>query len=72
VVEAHSADIMATLIELKREVEAVKGTTLKMTFTNAVEAHQIAKYIAEANVGVIIHPRPFPTAWQDKRMYVFV
>ncbi|KZT28937.1 carbohydrate esterase family 9 protein [Neolentinus lepideus HHB14362 ss-1] len=69
VVEVHSADIIATLILLKKEVEAVKSINLKMTITGASEAHLLAAEIAEANIGVIVSPsRPFPTVWESRRI----
>ncbi|KAF5371160.1 hypothetical protein D9758_004120 [Tetrapyrgos nigripes] len=69
VVTVHSADIMASLILLKKEVEAESGNTIKMTFAGASEAHLLAKEIGEVGVGVIISPvRPFPGAWERARI----
>ncbi|KAJ7678489.1 hypothetical protein B0H17DRAFT_1206732 [Mycena rosella] len=69
VVEAHSADIIASLILLKREVEAVKGRTIQMTVSGGSEAHLLAKELGEAGVGVILNPaRPFPFFWEFRRM----
>jgi hypothetical protein len=69
VVDAHSQDIIATLILLKKEVERVKGTMIKMTITGASEAHLLAAELGEADIGVIVNPsRPFPTKWEDRRM----
>ncbi|KAJ7183153.1 carbohydrate esterase family 9 protein [Mycena filopes] len=69
VVEAHSADIIATLILLKREVEHAKGRTMQMTITGAAEAHLLARELGEARVGVILNPaRSFPYLWEDRRI----
>lgn len=69
VVEAQSADIIASLLELKREVENQTGKVMKMTITGGTEAHLLAKELGEANVGVILVPsRPFPTDWESRRM----
>ncbi|KAG6891468.1 hypothetical protein C0992_006199 [Termitomyces sp. T32_za158] len=69
VAEAHSADIIATLIVLKKEVEAQTGRTLKLTITGATEAHILAKELGEARVGVILNPpRPFPYFWETRRI----
>ncbi|EGO25467.1 hypothetical protein SERLADRAFT_437208 [Serpula lacrymans var. lacrymans S7.9] len=69
VIEAHSADIIATLVRLKMEVEEAKGRTIKLTITGASEAHILAKELGEAGVGVILSPvRPFPTLWEDRRI----
>ncbi len=60
---------MATLIELKKEVEEESGTSIKLTFSGANEAHILAKEIGEAGVGVILNPsRPFPGTWKSRRM----
>ena len=56
VVNVGSADIIATLVTLKKEVEAKTGNTIKMTIAGATEAHLVADELAEANVGVIVTP----------------
>ena len=69
VVEAHSADVIASLILLKKEVEHSTKLSIKMTITGAAEAHLLAHELAEAGVGVILNPpRPFPYVWEDRRM----
>ncbi|KAG5639408.1 hypothetical protein H0H81_002940 [Sphagnurus paluster] len=69
VVEAHSANIITTLIILKREVEVRTRRPMKMTITGGAEAHLLARELALADVGVILNPaRPFPYAWEDARI----
>lgn len=51
-----SADIIATLISLKKEVEAKAGNTIKLTIAGGTEAHLLAPELAAANVGVIVTP----------------
>ncbi|KAF8844379.1 composite domain of metallo-dependent hydrolase [Paxillus ammoniavirescens] len=69
VIEAHSADIIATLIRLKKEVENTTGRPMKMTITGASEAHLLAHELSYADVGVILNPaRPFPLSWEAKRI----
>ena len=69
VVEAHSADVIATLILLKKDVEEKTGTTIQMTIAGATEAHLLVKEIAEAKIGIIFKPsRPFPTTWEKRRL----
>lgn len=64
---------MASLIELKREVEQKLGRSIKVTFTGASEAHLLAQEIGAAKIGVIISPsRPYPTMWEMRRMYVSI
>ncbi|KLO05758.1 hypothetical protein SCHPADRAFT_917689 [Schizopora paradoxa] len=69
VVHVDSADIMATLLHLKSEVESHSGSTSQMTFAGATEAHLLASEIAEAGVSVILSPsRPFPGSWDQRRI----
>ncbi|KAI0050216.1 hypothetical protein FA95DRAFT_1640562 [Auriscalpium vulgare] len=69
VLDVGSADAMAVLLELKKEVEEKRGTTIRMVFTGAAEAHILAKEIGEAHVGVILTPsRPKPETWDDRRL----
>ncbi|KAH9855025.1 composite domain of metallo-dependent hydrolase [Lenzites betulinus] len=69
VVEVSSADIMATLIRLKSEVEEKRGTYMRMVFSRATEAHLLAEEIAHAGIGVILSPsRQFPWSWDDRRI----
>jgi hypothetical protein len=69
VVEAHSADVIATLILLKKDVEEKTGATIQMTIAGATEAHLLVKEIAEAKIGIIFKPsRPFPTTWEKRRL----
>lgn len=69
VVDVESADVMASLIGLKAEIEASTGKALKMTFTGASEAHLLAAEISEASIGVIVTPaRPFPASWERRRV----
>ncbi|CAK5276604.1 unnamed protein product [Mycena citricolor] len=68
VVMVHNADIMATLLMVKHEIEATSGSALRMTFAGALEAHLLAKEIAEANVSVVVSPgKPFPGAFEMRR-----
>jgi hypothetical protein len=71
VVEAHSADVIATLILLKKDVEEKTGAAIQMTIAGATEAHLLVKEIAKANIGIIFKPsRPFPTTWEQRRLWV--
>lgn len=40
-----SADIMATVLNLKAEVENAKNSTIKLVFSGATEAHLLAEDI---------------------------
>lgn len=68
-VEADSADVIATLILLKKEVEAKYRSHVQLTIVGGLEAHLLAKELAAAKVGVLQVPsRPFPTVWERRRM----
>lgn len=69
VIETHSVDVIATLIELKREFEAHAGHSLRMTVAGATEAYLLASELAEAEVGVVLtRARPFPGTWERRRI----
>ncbi|THH04772.1 hypothetical protein EW145_g5277 [Phellinidium pouzarii] len=69
VVNAESADIISTLLLLKKEVEGKTGASMKLTIFGASEAHLLAKELAVADVGVIVAPsRPFPKSWDARRI----
>ncbi|KAJ6469481.1 hypothetical protein C8R45DRAFT_432289 [Mycena sanguinolenta] len=68
VVNVESADIIASLLVLKKQVEAAKGTPMQLTIAGATEAHLLAKEIAAAGVGVLIEQRPYPSRWEQKRL----
>ncbi|KAH6910348.1 amidohydrolase [Coprinopsis sp. MPI-PUGE-AT-0042] len=69
VIEAHNADIIATLITIKQQTEVETGVSIRMTITGASEAHLLAKELANARVGVILSPsRPFPMTWEQRRI----
>ncbi|KAJ7793926.1 hypothetical protein B0H14DRAFT_2392986 [Mycena olivaceomarginata] len=68
VVHAESADIIASLLVLKKEVEALGGAPIRLTLAGATEAHLLAKELGEAGVGVIVQQRPFPSTWEERRI----
>lgn len=66
----NSADIIATLVVLKREIEYHSKTKMKLTIAGGGEAHLLAKELGAANVGVILNPvRPFPVNWESRRIH---
>jgi hypothetical protein len=69
IVYVHSADVMATIIGLKKDVENKTGAKMRLTFLGGAEAHLLAKELASANVGVVLtRPRTFPNTWEERRM----
>ncbi|KAJ7154776.1 carbohydrate esterase family 9 protein [Mycena filopes] len=68
VVAAENADIIASVLALKEEVEGLNGNAIRLVLAGATEAHMLAKEIGEAGVGVIVQQRPFPSTWQERRI----
>lgn len=69
VIEVDSADIMASLLILKADVEDRIGSRMRMVFSGATEAHLLAREISVADVGVILTPvRPCPMVWDQRRI----
>jgi hypothetical protein len=69
VVHTDNADVIATLIELKSEVEEKTGARIRMTIAGGAEAHLLARELADASVGVVVlSARPFPGTWDSQRM----
>ncbi|KAK0497265.1 hypothetical protein EDD18DRAFT_148225 [Armillaria luteobubalina] len=69
VIDVDNADIMASLIQLKSEIERTTGFPLRVTFAGAAEAHLLAAEIGYAGIGVIVVPsRPFPATWELRRI----
>ncbi|EJF65056.1 hypothetical protein DICSQDRAFT_132576 [Dichomitus squalens LYAD-421 SS1] len=68
IINVGSADIIATLVSLKKEVETKTGTPFTLTIAGATEAHLVADELAEARIGVIVTPtRSYPYTWDERR-----
>lgn len=69
VIRVNSADAIASILQLKAEVEHETKKSMRVTLVGAAEAHILADDIAAAGVGVIlVPPRPFPYTWEHRRM----
>ncbi|KAF8165543.1 hypothetical protein B0H34DRAFT_689508 [Crassisporium funariophilum] len=69
VIDVDSADIMASLLILKADVEDKIGSRMRMVFAGGAEAHLLAEEIGNADVGVILTTaRPFPFVWDQRRI----
>lgn len=77
VISVHKADIIATLINMKRVVDLLiaqewkgKGPAprLRLVILGGAESHIVAQELAEADIGVVMAP-PFPyaTLWDQRR-----
>jgi len=65
VIDTENADVIATLLSLKEEVEGiVDGGFIRLAIAGGAEAHLLAKELGEAHVGVLFtRPKAFPTTW---------
>ncbi|CAK5268643.1 unnamed protein product [Mycena citricolor] len=69
VITVDSADIIATLLRLKSDLETESKKPLKISIIGGAEAHLLAKELAAADVGVILSPpRSFPYNWEHRRI----
>ncbi|KAF9268136.1 carbohydrate esterase family 9 protein [Marasmius fiardii PR-910] len=69
VVEVHNADVMASLVAMKADVDDRVGGQMRMVFSGASEAHLLAKELHQARVGVILtRMRPSYTEWEGRRI----
>jgi hypothetical protein len=69
VIKAYSADIISSVVLLKREVEKETGKKMKLTILGGAEAHIIAHELGRAHIGVLLVPfRQFPADWQSRRI----
>ncbi|THG92619.1 hypothetical protein EW026_g8341, partial [Hermanssonia centrifuga] len=69
VIDVDNADIMASLLRLKGDIEEELDTSLKFVFSGASEAHLLANEISDAGVGVIVSPsRSYPGSWEKRRI----
>ncbi|CAK4031476.1 carbohydrate esterase family 9 [Lecanosticta acicola] len=80
IIGVHSADIIASLLRLKGQVEEAMnkkrsgndspGTAahLRVVILGGAEAHLVAKELAEAGVGVVLAPLfSYATSWDQRR-----
>ncbi|KAI0029655.1 carbohydrate esterase family 9 protein [Vararia minispora EC-137] len=69
VVHTDNADVIATVITLKKEVEEKTGARLRVTIAGGAESHLLAEQLKAADVGVVIlSTRPFPGLWESQRI----
>ncbi|KAF7332041.1 Carbohydrate esterase family 9 protein [Mycena kentingensis (nom. inval.)] len=67
VIDVDGADIMASLLILKDQIENAKGSRMRMVFSGAAEAHLLAQEIGNAHVGVILDVKPNIGVWDVRR-----
>ncbi|GAA5854825.1 hypothetical protein JCM8547_004085 [Rhodosporidiobolus lusitaniae] len=68
VVHTDKADIIAGLINLKKQVEEESGRELRLIIHGAAEAWLLVRELAAAKIAVILTPvRAFPETWDERR-----
>jgi hypothetical protein len=74
VVTIHSADTIAALLRVKREVEEAiasaldRSNTIRLVILGGAEAHLVAPELAEAGVGVVLAPfQSYAGTWDQRR-----
>ncbi|KAF7323766.1 Carbohydrate esterase family 9 protein [Mycena kentingensis (nom. inval.)] len=68
VVGAENADIIASVLLLKKEVESERKSTMRLSIVGATEGHLLAAELGEAGVGVLLEQRPYPSNWEKRRI----
>ncbi|KAL4080122.1 hypothetical protein V8B97DRAFT_697398 [Scleroderma yunnanense] len=69
VVDCKNADVIASLLAFKAEIEAQSNVSMKLTIMGGAEAHLLAPELATADVGVIVSPvRSFPFSWEGRHI----
>ena len=76
-ITVHSADVIATLLRIKGEVEETANNQsgiprkIRIIIIGGAEAHLLADRIAEAEVGVVLAPfQSFGVSWDQRRALV--
>ena len=69
VITVHSADIIASLLRLKAEIQSTNTTTsLRMVIIGGAESHLLAHELAAAKVGVVLAPMlAYSYTWDQRR-----
>ncbi|GAA5909922.1 hypothetical protein JCM8208_000990 [Rhodotorula glutinis] len=68
VVKANKADVIASLIRLKAEVERAGDASHRWIIHGAAEAHLLSAELAAAHIGVILsRGRSLPETWDERR-----
>ncbi|GAB7358216.1 hypothetical protein MBLNU230_g0368t1 [Neophaeotheca triangularis] len=73
VISVHSADIIASLLRVKSEIDQVlevssKAKPLRLIIIGGAESHLVAPELAAAEVGVVLAPMlPYAVEWDQRR-----
>ncbi|KAM7198900.1 hypothetical protein V8F20_005967 [Naviculisporaceae sp. PSN 640] len=69
VVTVHSADVIASLLKLKSEIDSLlKDKKIRLVIHGGAESYLLAKELAKAKVGVILAPlQSYAVEWEERR-----
>ncbi|KAK4119149.1 hypothetical protein N657DRAFT_666849 [Parathielavia appendiculata] len=68
VITVHSADVIASLLKVKRVVEEATQTPLRLVIYGGAESHLVAEQLAAAKVGVVLAPAfAYRASWDQRR-----
>ncbi|KAL1901025.1 hypothetical protein Sste5346_002090 [Sporothrix stenoceras] len=68
VVTVHSADAIASLLNVKTEVEEASSSKIRLTILGGAESHLVADALAAAKVSVVLAPlNSYSTSWEQRR-----
>lgn len=73
-ITVHSADLIASLLRMKAEIESIKadsmlaGTAVNMIIVGGAESWMLADALFAANIGVVLAPMlPYSASWDQRR-----
>nr|POE88247.1 hypothetical protein CFP56_11476 [Quercus suber] len=68
VLTVHSADVIATILSMKKEVESASLGPLNLIILGGAESHLLAPELAAANVSVVLAPLlAYSDSWDQRR-----
>ncbi|KAK3073134.1 hypothetical protein LTR53_005566 [Teratosphaeriaceae sp. CCFEE 6253] len=68
VITVHSADIIASVLRLKLEVETASSHAIRLIIFGGAESHLLATELASSNTSVILAPLlPYGESWDQRR-----
>ncbi|KAK3896754.1 hypothetical protein C8A05DRAFT_39699 [Staphylotrichum tortipilum] len=67
-VTVHSADVIASLLSLKSDLDVSLPTPLRLIILGGAESHLLARELAAANVSVVLSPAfSYGVSWDQRR-----
>lgn len=67
-ITVHSADVIASVLKVKKAVEGASNSTIRLVIIGGAESWLVAKELAEAEVGVVLAPlQAYAGTWDQRR-----